>query len=164
MAYYGGDGGVPFKRSTILYRKVGRKYVAVSEYSEEFSYQLPEGCHLAVVRPGMSSRRYNIDPDLAPLIAAGRYCEDEVAMAIVEASEKQPFQKPVTEEQAAAWRAFQEAMGSEVYSVSTPSAREIAVAGVEALVKEAEKLLQHESVRKAYDHFMLMCKLVKEKQ
>jgi hypothetical protein len=29
--------------------------------------------------------------------------------------------------------------------------------------EEADKLMQHESVRKAYDHFMLMCQLVKEK-
>ena len=27
---------------------------------------------------------------------------------------------------------------------------------------EPEKLLQHDSVRKAYDHFMLMCELTKE--
>jgi hypothetical protein len=30
--------------------------------------------------------------------------------------------------------------------------------------EEADKLMQHESVRKAYDHFMLMCKLTKEEQ
>jgi len=29
--------------------------------------------------------------------------------------------------------------------------------------EEADKLMQHESVRKAYDHFVLMCQLVKEK-
>jgi hypothetical protein len=29
--------------------------------------------------------------------------------------------------------------------------------------EEADKLLKHEGVRKAYDHFQLMCELVKEK-
>jgi len=32
------------------------------------------------------------------------------------------------------------------------------------MMVEADKLMSHESVRKAYDHFMLMCKLVKEKE
>jgi len=30
--------------------------------------------------------------------------------------------------------------------------------------EEADKLLKHESVRKAYDHFLLMCELTKEKE
>jgi hypothetical protein len=46
--------------------------------------------------------------------------------------------------------------------VEIPSAREIAEEGIKAMTLEAEKLLEHESVRKAYDHFMLMCQLVKE--
>jgi hypothetical protein len=28
--------------------------------------------------------------------------------------------------------------------------------------EEAEKLMQHESVRKAYEHFMMMCELTRE--
>jgi hypothetical protein len=30
--------------------------------------------------------------------------------------------------------------------------------------EEAEKLMQHDSVRKAYEHFQLMCKLTKEQE
>lgn len=164
MRKYNKDGGVPIERTTTLYRKVLDEFIPVSEYSDEFSHSFPEGCHVVVCRPGLSSRKYNIDPDLAPLIAAGRYCEDEISMAIVKASEQQPTRKPVTQKQADAWRAFQKAMGDERYAVQIPSARECAEAGVKALVEEAEKLLQHEAVRNAYDHFMLMCQLVKEKK
>jgi hypothetical protein len=42
------------------------------------------------------------------------------------------------------------------------SARDAAEAGVKAMQAEADKLMKHESVRKAYDHFMLMCKLTKQ--
>jgi hypothetical protein len=30
--------------------------------------------------------------------------------------------------------------------------------------EEADKLMKHEAVRKAYEHFLLMCELTKEKQ
>ena len=32
------------------------------------------------------------------------------------------------------------------------------------MIDEADKLMEHESVRKAYDHFQLMCTLVKENE
>lgn len=161
---YNKDGGVPISRTTTLYKKVGEEFVPVSEYSDEFSHSFPKGAHLVVCRPGLQSRKYNIEPDFVPLIAAGRYCEDEIAMAIVKASEQRPTRSPVTPEQADAWRHFQKVMGDERYAVMIPAARDCAEAGVKALIEEADKLLSHESVRKAYDHFMLMCQLVKEKK
>jgi hypothetical protein len=39
-----------------------------------------------------------------------------------------------------------------------------AEAGVKAMQEEANKLMKHEGVRKAYEHFLLMCELTKEKQ
>jgi hypothetical protein len=30
--------------------------------------------------------------------------------------------------------------------------------------EEADKLMKHESVRKAYEHFILMCELTKERE
>lgn len=161
---YNKDGGVPIERTTTLYRKVQDEFIAVSEYSDEFSHSFPEGAHVIVCRPGFQTRKYNVDPDFIPLIAAGRYCEDQIALALVKASEQQPTRAPVTEEQAEAWRHFQKVMGDERYSVMIPAARDCAEAGVKALIEEADKLLQHEAVRKAYDHFMLMCQLVKEKK
>jgi hypothetical protein len=44
-----------------------------------------------------------------------------------------------------------------------PSAREACEEAVKAMQAEADKLMTHESVRKAYDHFQLMCELAKEK-
>jgi hypothetical protein len=112
--------------------------------------------------PGGTSRRFNIDPDYAGLIAASRVVEDALSKAIVKASEMRPHNRPITEKQKKAWEALAKAFDNDRYYIEIPSAREIAEEGVKAMTLEAEKLLEHDSVRKAYDHFMLMCQLVKD--
>ena len=148
----------------IFYEKVGRRYVPVAEYDNTFMDSFPKGDHLVMCYPGGSSRRFNINPAYAPMIAAGRVAEDAISKAVVKASEMRPHNKPITEKQKKAWEALAKAFGDDRYSVELPSAREIAEEGVKAMSLEAEKLLENESVRKAYDHFMLMCQLVKENE
>ncbi len=146
----------------IFYEKVGRRYVPVAEYDSQLLDSFPKGNHLVMCYPGGSSRRFNINPAYAPMIAAGRVAEDAISSAVVKASEMRPHNKPITEKQKKAWEALAKAFGNDRYYVELPSAREIAEEGVKAMSLEAEKLLEHESVRKAYDHFILMCQLVKE--
>jgi hypothetical protein len=146
----------------IYYEKVGRRYIPVAEYDSTYLDSFPKGNHLVMCYPGGSSRRFNIDPNYAAMIAAGRVAEDAISSAVVKASEMRPHNKPITEKQKKAWENMAKAFGSERYYIEIPSAREIAEAGVNAMSIEAEKLLQNESVRKAYDHFVLMCKLTQE--
>ena len=134
----------------------------VSEYNSELTQAFPKGTHIIMSYPGGSSTRYNIDPNYAAMIAAGRVAEDAISSAVVKASELRPHNQPVTEEQRKAWDELANAFGDERYYVEIPSAREIAEAGVKAMQLEAEKLMQHESVRLAYEHFMLVCELTKE--
>lgn len=147
----------------IYYEKVGRKYVPVSEYDSTLLDAFPKGDHLVSVYPGGSSRRYKINPALAPMIAAGRYAEDAISSALVRASEMRPHKKPITEKQRKAWDALAKAFGDERYYVEIPSAREVTEAGVKAMQDEADKLLEHPMVKEAYDEFMATCKLVLNK-
>jgi hypothetical protein len=55
-----------------------------------------------------------------------------------------------------------EVFDTDRFYIELPSAREIAEEGVKAMMQEADKLMEHDSVRKAYEHFILMCQLVKE--
>ena len=146
----------------IYYEKKGRRYVPVAEYDSEYLDSFPKGSHLVMCYPGGSSRRFNIDPNFAAMIAAGRVAEDAISKAVVKASEMRPHNRPITEKQKKAWEALAKSFGDDRYYVEIPSAREIAEEGVKAMQIEADKLLEHESVRKAYDHFMLMCKLVND--
>ena len=146
----------------VYYEKVGRRYKPVAEYDSTYMDSFPKGAHLVMCYPGGSSRRFNIEPNYAAMIAAGRVAEDAISSAVVKASEMRPHNKPITEKQRKAWEALAKSMGDDRYYVEIPSAREIAEEGVKAMQLEADKLMQHESVRKAWDHFQLMCKLVNE--
>ena len=148
----------------IYYEKVGHRYIPVAEYDNMLLDSFPKGDHLVMCYPGGSSRRFNIDPHYAPMIAAGRVAEDAISKAVVKASEMRPHRTPITEKQRKAWEALAKAFDNDRYYIEIPSAREIAEAGVKAMIDEADKLMEHEGVRKAYDHFQLMCKLVKENE
>lgn len=144
----------------IFYEKVGRRYKPVAEYDNEYLDSFPKGNHLVMCYPGGSSRRFNIEPALAPMIAAGRYAEDAISSALVKASEMRPHNKPITEKQRKAWEALAKSFGDDRYYVELPSAREIAEAGLKAMEVEASKLMEHPMVQAAYDEFMATCKLV----
>lgn len=144
----------------IYYERVGRKYVPVQEYDNELMDSFPKGNHLVMCYPGGQSRRFNIEPALAPMIAAARYAEDAMSKAVQRASEMRPHNKPITEEQKAAWDHLAKLFDSERYYVELPSAREVTEAGLKAMEEEANKLLEHPMVKQAYDEFMATCKLV----
>jgi hypothetical protein len=148
---------------TIFYVKKGRRYVPHSTYSNEFCDSFTNGTHLVQVYPGGSSRRFNIDPNYAAMIAAGRVAEDTISKALMKASDLRPKRAPMTPKQIAAWDNLVKEFGEEARCLQWPSAREACEEAVKAMQAEADKLMTHESVRKAYDHFQLMCELTKEK-
>jgi len=148
----------------IYYEKVGRRYRPVAEYNEQWLDSFTQGTHLVMVYPGGSSRRYNIDPNYAALIAAGRTAEEAMCQALRNASEIQPKTRALTPEQMTAWNNLIEVMGDDARCLSGPSSRDIAEAGVRALQTEADRLMTHESVRQAFDHFQLVCMLTKEQE
>ncbi len=147
--------------TTVFYKKEGKKYIAVSEYYGEFSSSMKYGDHLVSVYPGGRSTRM-INPALAPMIAAARYSRDAITGALIQASDLRPQHTPLTPEQLAAWQKLNEALGDSSHLLTWNSASDIAEAAMDAMIKEASVLLLNESVKNAYDEFMLICKLVKE--
>jgi hypothetical protein len=147
---------------TIFYIKKGRRYIPHSTYSPEFCDGFPKGTHLVDVYPGGASRRYNIDPAYAPMIAAGRVAEDAICRAINKASEMKPQRTPITEGQRKAWKKLAKEFGDDLATLSMGCARDIAEAGIKAQMEEADKLLSNPTVRKAYDRFLFVAELTKD--
>jgi hypothetical protein len=147
----------------IYYEKVGRRYVPVAEYDNELMDSFTKGNHLVMSYPGGTSRRFNIDPNYAAMIAAGRVAEDAICRAISKAAELRPKSTPITEAQQKAWKKLAKEMGDELCTLYGLSVRDCAEAGVTAMQEEADKLMKHESVRNAYKQFQLMCELTKER-
>lgn len=148
----------------VFYEKVGRKYVPVSEYDNDLLDSFPKGNHLVMVYPGGSSRRFNIDPNYAAMIAAGRVAEDAISRALMKASDLRPKRAPITERQRAAWDNLVREMGEEARCLEWPSAREACEEAVKAMQEEANLLLTNPAVKKAFDKFIMLCDLVKEQQ
>lgn len=143
----------------IFYEKVGRRYQPVYEYDQTLMDGFPKGTHIVMCYPGGQSRRYNIDPDYAAMIAAGRVAEDAMSKAIRKASELRPQKNPITPGQKKAWEKLAREFGTDLATLQIDSARDIAEAGVLAMQAEADKLMQHASVRQAYEQFLLVCRL-----
>jgi hypothetical protein len=147
---------------TIFYVKKGRRYVPHSTYSSEFCDSFPKGTHLVDVYPGGSSRRFNIDPNYAAMIAAGRVAEDTISKALMRASDMRPKETPLTQEQRDAWEHLIKVFGPSAHQLEWPSAREACEAAVKAMQVEADKLLANPTVRKAYEKFLFVAELTKE--
>jgi len=148
----------------IFYEKVGRRYKPVYEYDQTLMDAFPKGTHMVMCYPGGQSTRYNIDPNYAAMIAAGRVAEDVISKALMVASDMRPKQAPLTEEQRAAWENLVRVMGPNARLLEWPSAREAAERAVKAMQEEADKLMTNSAVRLAYEHFLLVCELSKSHQ
>jgi hypothetical protein len=98
------------------------------------------------------------------MIAAARVAEDAICRAISKASEMRPARTLITPGQKKAWEKLAKELGDELATLNGLCIRDCAEAGVKAMQEEADKLMKHESVRKSYDHFMLMCELTKEQE
>lgn len=146
----------------IFYEKVGRKYVPVYEYDSSLMDAMPKGAHLVNVYPGGRSTRYNVNIEHAPLIAAARVAEDAICRAIVKAMELKPQKRPITEHQKKLWKELAESFNRDDYPLIRPAAITAAEAGVNAMIEEAEKLMENPAVKKAYEHFLLVAELTKE--
>ncbi len=148
----------------IYYEKLGRRYQPVAEYDSDLLDALPKGAHLVMVYPGGASRLYGINPAYAPMIAAGRVASDAIIKAIHAASEAKPTRTPLTKKQAAAWEEMKAVFEDGLFGLQFSSIHDLAEAGVKAMQEEADKLLTNPSVRLAYNKFLMIVELTKEKQ
>lgn len=144
-----------------FYAKVGRRYVPITVYNSSWHDSYPKGCHLVMAKPGGKSTMYNIDPAYGPMIAAGKIAADAICNAIVAESKYKPSKQPVTEGQRRAWKALDEAMGDGLATLQAPGVRDCVQKGIDAMVKEADKLLSNPDVRKAWEQFLLVAELSK---
>ena len=100
---------VSLKMATI-YKKVGRRYVEVGEFDDEFSHY-PHGSHLVICKPGSTLTRYNIDPAHAAVDAALERVRDALAEAMREATYLTPEKRPYTKKELAGMAAYTAIVG-----------------------------------------------------
>ena len=146
----------------VYYEKIGRRYHPVAEYDNDLLDSFSKGNHLVMCYPGGTSRRFNVEPNHAAMIAAGRVAEEKISEVIRKASELKPQRTPLTPNQLKAWQKLAKEFGDELCTLQGASTRDIAEAGVKAMIEEADKLMSNPAVKKAYEHFQLVCELTRE--
>ena len=82
---------------------------------------------------------------------------------MIEASALKPRQTPITESQQRAWKKLAKEFGDELCTLNGASAHDIAQAGINALLSEADVLYSNPAVRDAYEKFLFVCALTKQK-
>lgn len=142
-----------------FYIKKGRRYVPIREYDSTFMDALPHGAHLTIVKPSSKHITLNVNAALAPMIAASLYAEESMCTAIYNAAQLRPKCTPITPKQRKLWNDLIIESGDSAFYVQFDSAHDIALAGLKAMQIEAEKLLQNESVKHAYEQFLFVAKL-----
>lgn len=145
-----------------FYVKQGRRYVPVQEYDSDIMDAMPYGTHLTVVRQNGQSRRYDVDPAVAPFAAAAVALEQELTQVIQNACAAQPERKPLTEEQRAAWEHFRNTMGDELGMIRYPSMADVARDILNVIQEEVEKQMTNPTVKYLYEQFVTTLKLSKE--
>jgi len=148
----------------VYYEKIGRRYRPVAEYDNDLLDSFHKGSHLVCVYPGGQSRRYNVEPNYAAMIAAGRVAEDAICQALHKASEMRPQRTPITPGQMKAWKKLAKEFGDELCPLMHASSRDLAEAGVKAMQTEADYLMSHPAVVDAWEKFMLTCELTRERK
>jgi hypothetical protein len=120
---------------TILYKKVGKKYV---QASDPWAYSgLREGWWLVKVSSGCTSIRSAVYPAKAEILAAAKDKEDELVKIIRKASEAKPKEGvPMSEQARKDWEWFISKHGEEFNTIYYPSFQENAEKIVEALLTE----------------------------
>jgi hypothetical protein len=145
----------------VYYKKVGRKYIEVARGDVFNSY--PMGASLVICEPGSTMRYYKVEPALAPMVAASQSAKHMLSKLLMDELSLRPNNKPMTTEQIEAWKNLSEAFGQDIHPLAWPSIYGAVEQAMKVLQQDAQKMLEYPAVKKAYEDFLLVYKLTKEK-
>jgi hypothetical protein len=102
------------KNKDVLYKKVGRKYIPVSEYAS-FDY-LQEGHWLVNIQPSSKSYRYKLAPEVEypNLAAALEEFSDILSNELYESGKLRPINTKMSKKEQEAWAAFHKVIGKNI--------------------------------------------------
>lgn len=152
--------------SETFYKKVGNRYIPVSEFEPDFRDSFTEGAYLVISNPGVTIYRKCLQPENANMLAAMLMFEEVLATEIVKHSElRASIVTELTPDQMEAFQKFKESVGGAA-SLMYPSAQEIAKNCAEKMAMKVanldeQDLENNENIRDAFNYFLSVCKLSK---
>lgn len=117
-----------------LYEKRGKRYVPVADNTQWDNW--PHGFHIVYTPShGGHSIRFNINPDKASYYAAIREKDEALCDEIRECFKMRPAKMELSQAQVKAWRAFEKAMGNDIYAIASESVNGVVDRIMAVLVK-----------------------------
>lgn len=151
------------KAPKVFYRKEGRKYIPVASYDTDLYKALEPGDHLVHIEKSLSWTQKNVTPSYAPLIAAAKNASKKLTKTLVEAASLHSGLDDFTPEQQIAWNEFKYTLGDKGQLLKWQSANQTVAVMIDAMIKEVDEMLKIPAVKLAFDHFITVSELTKEK-
>lgn len=109
----------------VLYEKHGKRYKPVSEYDPIVFDAMEMGAHLVIVKPGIKSTRYHVEPENVRVLATIELHREAIMQAMRDATEVRPYGELSLLERKA-YKAYCDVMGREaMLMLSVPAASSI---------------------------------------
>jgi len=146
---------------TVFYKKVNGEYVEISEYDAEFNDAIPLNTAMLTVSKGSSTtRRYNVDIAIAPLLAGSIHLEDTVCNLLSKALQARPATiQDMTPKEQEAWDNLMTIGGDNFNMLTHESIGEVSRGISDKLMEKMASVLDDPSCKDAYDMFVSMVKL-----
>lgn len=123
---------------TKIYKKVGRRYVEIGIFENEYLHY-PHGAHLLWSRKGGVLTRYKIEPADAALLASAERMREAMIEAMQKADRFEPHEK-LTGKRLKAWNAYKAIAGDESsLRLKGSSMHDVVQAGIDALIEAVKK-------------------------
>lgn len=148
----------------VFYKKEGRKYVPVSYYDSNALSGVPQGATLIVKQGNLTMRKYAVDIESAPLVAAVMSLQDRVSNEIHRQSEARPHTKQLTEQERDDWQKLIDTHGESFRYMEYASCREIAENLLTELQKDIELAHTNPTVKEAFEHYKFLLALTVKEQ
>ena len=128
---------------TAIYKKVKNRYVEIGRYEDEHLSHYPHGVHLVLSMPGSRLTRFQIEPEIAGLLAAAEIARPAMMEAMRNANHYRPSGpqgRPLTKREQKAWAAYKAIAGEESCIIlQGASMHDIVDAGFQRLIEVARE-------------------------
>ncbi len=153
---------------TTLYKRVKKGsrnvYVPVAKYIPDSGERLSLGVHLQNVTENGWTRRFKVDPALVPFVAAAMILQPKL-IDIMQEAEKFRIPTPLvsTPEQKAALDQVEVLFNRRFDTLQRDSIHDVSKNVLQVIQDAAVETLKNDTVRAAYEQFLLVVELTKEK-
>lgn len=141
---------------TTLYEKINDEFIPVAEHISSSSF--PQGAHLVIVKPGVTSRVYNIEPETAATQAVIETYMSEISGIIYDAVQARP-RTPLTEQELNDYNELNEKTGGKLTVMTISSGRDVVKKINDFVANKVKESLNNPAIEQANENLKTIMRL-----